>query len=86
MSVEFPRGRLFVGWRGMNWSKVYYEPHAQDEGQGDVAPELLIYEKPTAKESLKNPIAGEVNWLPHFDPTTVSHASAWNSVVVEADR
>ena len=33
------------------------------------APDCLLFEKPRAKPSLKNPIAGEVFWLPHFDPT-----------------
>ena len=70
MSVEFPYGRLFVGWRKSDWSKCYYDP-AIDLDRGEIsiekAPDLLLYDTPKAKESVRNPIVGEINWLPHFD-------------------
>ena len=52
----------------MNLEEVYYKPHNTDgENGASETPDIYIYEKPGAKESLKNPVQGEVIWVPHFD-------------------
>ncbi|KAK5726789.1 hypothetical protein LTR15_002678 [Elasticomyces elasticus] len=71
-----PRGRLFVGRRKTDWSKVYYEPistaegdeaHMEDnEGAADIA--LFRYEHGEA--GYREPMHGEVYWEPHYDPKT----------------
>ncbi|KAK5138494.1 hypothetical protein LTR08_000080 [Meristemomyces frigidus] len=75
MAVEFPRGRLWVGWRGMDWTKVYCEPLCavvqvvtKADKVDTKAPDLLYYQTPTARPDNGNPVEGEINWLPHFDP------------------
>lgn len=84
MPVEFPRGRLYVGYSAMNFTKVYYDPR-ENAINDDKGPDIYVYETPTAKEGFKNPIAAEVCWLPHFDPSTFeakgnpgkSHMQRW---------
>ena len=74
MAVEFPRGRLFVGFRAMNWAKIYYVPGRRDNGNDEddenhnTPPDMYVFQSPKAQHGDKNPHPGEVNWLPHFDP------------------
>ena len=68
MLVEFTNEALFVGLHWGNFNKLYFK-HTDDEPDRHKGPELLLYESPTAEhESLKNPMPGQVLWLPYYNP------------------
>lgn len=71
MSIQFSRGFLCVGYRKRNFKKVFYKPHLTDgEPEADDTLDVLLFHKPGAKADEDNPILSEVNWKPHFNPTT----------------
>ena len=71
------RGRLCVGLRKCDWTKVWYEPIStarnnddrntfDDEGAADLG--LFKYNNPYGEPGFREPMEGEILWQPHFDP------------------
>lgn len=73
MEVKFNTRRMLVALRKADWTKVWYAPaklpdqDAEKPHDDDKPPVAAFYESPHARESLKNPLVGELNWLPHFN-------------------
>lgn len=64
MVIEFSKGRLHVGYRLKNWQKAYFMPGPDNE---------RFFQK-TKKEADKKDdfvLAGEIAWLPIFNPIYV---------------
>ncbi|KAK1019228.1 hypothetical protein LTR54_001043 [Friedmanniomyces endolithicus] len=74
------KGRLAVGWRIQDWTLVFYEPitTADDDAnpnkfdkfdnEGAAELGLFRFDNPTGPPAYREPMKGEVAWLPHFDP------------------
>ncbi|TKA70115.1 hypothetical protein B0A55_06978 [Friedmanniomyces simplex] len=71
------KGRLAVGWRIQDWTLVYYEPittanadedvdKVDNEGAAEIGP--FRFDSPHGPPAYREPMKGEVAWLPHFDP------------------
>ncbi|EME48230.1 hypothetical protein DOTSEDRAFT_51443 [Dothistroma septosporum NZE10] len=60
-------GRLHVGFRAADWTKVWYEPDpdGNEDPDGFVGPKL--YKLSSGAEQRREPMFGEVVWLPHFN-------------------
>jgi hypothetical protein len=71
MLVKLENTRLLVGYRKSDWQEVYYEPLSRSsEKENHKHPVvLLLYSARAERESIKNPCAEEVNWLPQYDPS-----------------
>lgn len=63
--VSFSRGRMLVGWRTRDWSKVFYERIGEPDEDG--AAELGLFCYPRGSPGRREPMEGEVKWLPHYD-------------------
>ncbi|KAK3671318.1 hypothetical protein LTR78_008778 [Recurvomyces mirabilis] len=87
MSIDFSRrkgrstrdasnsspGRLCVGWRIADWTKIYYEPIIKDnEGDAidpndDEEPEMGLYCHGSGCPQKREPLDSEIFWHAHFD-------------------
>ncbi|KAK4574966.1 hypothetical protein LTR86_000816 [Recurvomyces mirabilis] len=87
MSIDFSRrkgrstrdasnsspGRLCVGWRIADWTKIYYEPIIKDnEGDAidpndDEEPEMGLYSHGSGCPQKREPLDSEIFWHAHFD-------------------
>lgn len=68
-------GRLCVGYRWEDWTPVWYEPirsenqdEDDDEADEQRGPEVGLFRNADGKALPREPLPGQVNWFPHFDP------------------
>nr|POE86508.1 hypothetical protein CFP56_46692 [Quercus suber] len=66
MVVVFVKRRLLVGWRHRDWSPVWYEPASNPDEDGGAI--LGLYSLAEGEAERREPMEGEVIYIPHFDP------------------
>ena len=66
MRVHFTRKRLLVGFRGEDWSDVWFEPVGEVNEEGET--ELGLFTQATGAAERREPMPGDVHWFPHFNP------------------
>jgi len=74
MAVLFKNNHLHVGYRDRDWSKVWFEPDLTTKNDEDET-DLLLYRLVAGKAKKREPMSGEVRWLPHFDPASFGSTS-----------
>jgi len=67
--IRFTRNRLLVGYSDTDWSPVWYESDLRTKNDEDET-EVLLYAKATGVAQKREPMPGEIQWLPHFDPAS----------------
>lgn len=60
-------GRLHVGYRASHWTKVWYQPAPEAEVDDDGTVEIGLFKLSTGGATRREPMMGEVVWLPHFE-------------------
>lgn len=66
--------RLWVGYRRIDFTGVWYEPDGNPSNE-DKPPGLLLFSKTRGKAKAAEPYYGEVVWDPLFDPETAGSKS-----------
>ncbi|KAI7260334.1 hypothetical protein KC343_g1035 [Hortaea werneckii] len=78
-AIVFDQQRLLVGWRLCDWSPVWYEPIASEDGDapvydGNGGAETGLYKLSAGDPGYREPMTGEVAWFPPVDWKTFQAA------------